>query len=433
MTIWFDYTTSLRATGVSGIGRVEWNVGAALCRVRPDVRAVSVQTGTLIPVTDDEIAASRVVNWAEPPPTASPRRVPAAIRQLINKHAGPAAPLLVEAGVLAYRGINKIHRVARRFAERATPDPASAVSQVALECGDVIVSLGADWSGETVRALGQMSRAAGCKLVTMVYDLIPVCQPHLAFVHAPDLFREYYRTLASNSDLITCISRQTAADLMDFAERESFTLPDVRVLTLGDSDPDDDSVGVAADRDPFFLWVGTIERRKNFELLYDALCYLESRGESLPRLVIVGAEGWGTGEILRQIKLQSTAASRACVFLGPVTNDVLYALYARASALLFPSLYEGWGLPLREAAIRGCPVAAGDQPAAREALDGYDAADFLSLTDPTAWADYIRQPRRQATPLAPRSWTECADDLSTMLGELVTRRSSSPLGPFSDR
>lgn len=91
---------------------------------------------------------------------------------------------------------------------------------------------------------------------------------------------------------------------------------------------------------PYYLFVGTIQPRKNLERIIEAAARIEKR------LVIVGSKGWG-----RDIKMRGNVA-----FLGRVEDKQLPALYSGAIALVFPSLFEGFGLPILEAQACGCPV-----------------------------------------------------------------------------
>jgi glycosyltransferase involved in cell wall biosynthesis len=182
------------------------------------------------------------------------------------------------------------------------------------------------------------------------------------------------------------------------------------VLHLGESSPG--PAGQIAERDDFYLWVGTVERRKNLELVYDALRILESEGRAVPHVVVAGSIGWGVDDLIAELDLQSSAASRAIALLGPVDEATLDRLYRRARALLFPSHYEGWGLPVREAAVRGCPVVAGDCGAVREAASGYAGAVFLPVDDPGPWADHLRHGAASTPPPAQvRTWSDVAKRL----------------------
>ena len=100
------------------------------------------------------------------------------------------------------------------------------------------------------------------------------------------------------------------------------------------------------------MFVGTLEPRKNLARLVAAL---ETLGDSVPQLVVVGATGWG------DIKLDSTISEKSKItsrvkFLGFVEASDLGVLYSNASAFCYPSLMEGFGLPILEAMSYGTPV-----------------------------------------------------------------------------
>jgi len=105
--------------------------------------------------------------------------------------------------------------------------------------------------------------------------------------------------------------------------------------------------------DLYFLTVATVEPRKNLPTLLDAYVQLKQQlGQACPPLVIVGRKGWNCDDILRYM-----AELRDCVhFLGHIPDQDLIALYQMATCLVFPSLYEGFGLPVAEAMAAGCPV-----------------------------------------------------------------------------
>lgn len=113
----------------------------------------------------------------------------------------------------------------------------------------------------------------------------------------------------------------------------------------------------------FILAVGSVEPRKNYLRLLAAYRQLRGRGAvpfiidgrpGVPQLVIAGREGWAFGDTLERIK-----AEPGVRYLGHVDEPTLAGLYASASVLAFPSLYEGFGLPLLEAMSRGVPAVVG--------------------------------------------------------------------------
>ncbi|HEY0830608.1 MAG TPA: glycosyltransferase family 1 protein [Candidatus Dormibacteraeota bacterium] len=125
----------------------------------------------------------------------------------------------------------------------------------------------------------------------------------------------------------------------------------------------------------FILAVGTVEPRKNYPRLLAAFRQLRGRQGSLPfiingrpgvpQLVIAGRPGWAYGDTLERI-----AAEPGVRYLGHVDEATLTALYESASVLAFPSLYEGFGLPLLEAMSRGVPAVIGEAGALPELARG---------------------------------------------------------------
>ncbi len=115
-----------------------------------------------------------------------------------------------------------------------------------------------------------------------------------------------------------------------------------------------------ADR-PFFLCVGTIEPRKNLSTLLDAWEALPASIRKTHVLAVVGTEGWHCDDVMH--RLQTTAH---VAYLDYVPRASLTTLLDAATALVFPSYYEGFGLPLLEAQAIGTPVIASDIPTSRE-------------------------------------------------------------------
>jgi glycosyltransferase involved in cell wall biosynthesis len=128
-------------------------------------------------------------------------------------------------------------------------------------------------------------------------------------------------------------------------------------------------------REPFLLWVGTLEPRKNPKAAIAALrIAVADRVKSLS-LVLVGMNGWRSGSL--GVDLDRELKSANVVWLTSVDDGMLATLYSRAEALIFPSFYEGFGLPILEAMTLGCPVVASDIAVAREV-----AGDTAFFVDP---------------------------------------------------
>jgi alpha-1,3-rhamnosyl/mannosyltransferase len=129
----------------------------------------------------------------------------------------------------------------------------------------------------------------------------------------------------------------------------------------------------------FILAVGTVERRKNYRRLADAYRMLRQRSAAVPPLVVAGKEGWANEDTLRRLR-----AEPGVQLLGHVEDAVLLALYQHARLLAFPSLYEGFGLPLLDAFATGLPALISSTGALPEVAGG--AALMVEAEQPEAIA-----------------------------------------------
>jgi glycosyltransferase involved in cell wall biosynthesis len=137
--------------------------------------------------------------------------------------------------------------------------------------------------------------------------------------------------------------------------------------------------------DRYLLFVGTIEPRKNLTRLLSAFEVVHAEGLT-DGLTIVGKRGWLYGDFFA--RLEASPVRNAVLFPGYVPDEDLPAVYAGAQALVFPSLYEGFGLPVLEAMACGAPVVASHVSSIPEV--GGEAALFFDPTDTDEMAQTIR-------------------------------------------
>jgi glycosyltransferase involved in cell wall biosynthesis len=142
---------------------------------------------------------------------------------------------------------------------------------------------------------------------------------------------------------------------------------------------------------PYFLFVGTVEPRKNLETLLDAWRILKGREGArwTHRLLVVGRHGWRCTPAEEQARARGVEAG--VTVLDYVRDDELPGLYGSAEALVFPSRYEGFGLPPLEAMACGTPVIASTAPAIPEVVG--DAALLCDPDDAAGFAEAMRRVR----------------------------------------
>jgi glycosyltransferase involved in cell wall biosynthesis len=179
---------------------------------------------------------------------------------------------------------------------------------------------------------------------------------------------------------------------------------------------------------PFAIAVSTIQVRKNFDLLYRLWQKFAIDGrQDPPHLVIVGREGFGSADLLHLIRNDPWVA-RTVTVLNDASDAELAWLYDNCAFTLYPSWYEGWGLPLSESLAYGKTFIASDRSSLPQAgqglgvhLDPYDliawGREVLRLTNDTD-ARAAMQQRILAERRLP-SWADCARSVVAAVGKLA--------------
>jgi len=228
--------------------------------------------------------------------------------------------------------------------------------------------------------------------VVTIHDIGPLTHPHF-FSGSHKWLTEMALSRAVNqADALICVSNATANEVEVYTGR---TLKDkIHIVPEGVSPVFFEEVnpeclggidGMPSPEAPYFLAVGSINPRKNIERLVEAF---EQIQDAVPHhLILVGAKGWDDERAWRRVA-RSPVADRIH-FLGFVTDEQLHALYSGASVFAYPSLFEGFGLPVLEAMAAGCPVVTSNRSSlpevAGEAAVTVDPTDVAELAEALAF------------------------------------------------
>jgi len=219
---------------------------------------------------------------------------------------------------------------------------------------------------------------------TTIHDLVPLRFPEWVTKRTLSMHATKYRAAAATCDLFFCNSRFTADDVH---ERLGVAEDRLRVAHPG-VDEQYTAEGERVDLGrPYLLTVATLEPRKNLETLVRAFRLLD--GDHA--LAIVGAEGWGDRPQLDHPGI---------IRLGFVADAELARLYRGAAAFVFPSHFEGFGIPVVEAMASGVPCVVSSPPSLNEAAG--DAAVRVEPGDPEAIAAGVERALAESDELRAR-------------------------------
>ena len=205
------------------------------------------------------------------------------------------------------------------------------------------------------------------KKVIIIHDLLPVLHPEYFFDNENKILFEKILKSISKDDIVICVSKSTKHDFLKF--HSSSNLDNIYITHLAGAacfkpnlSKEDAERIIGKYRIPYekryFLSVCTIEPRKNIGVLIGAHeKLLKILPESVrPELILTGEVGWKVQPILDKINIINTEFPNSIILTGFVTDEELSVFYSNTAAFVYPSFYEGFGLPPLEAMQCGAPV-----------------------------------------------------------------------------
>ncbi|MCH4091491.1 glycosyltransferase family 4 protein [Acetobacter sp.] len=445
--LWIDITDLLDYLGQhsrpSGIQRVVSELARTLVECAPertrfvrrfagpyDFETVSWRDMEVLFAEASERTVSRQVVQAAPfspagtGPFIPPQGLFALIREAVNMQASVFRHLNRLGENLTGR-FRRAFRQSSLHSQNSLPHSASGLllSEQARP-GDVFLVPGSPWNfadyARTVRWLRDSRRMT---FGLLIHDMIPVFNPEWCDRGVIANFTIWHRTVLPLADHVFTTSAATARDVQKYARQERMSLlsepaPIGIGAPLPRSAPASDRPTRLPPPDSYVLFVSTLEARKNhIQMVRVWRRLMEERGAAhVPTLVFAGRVGWLVQDLMQQLDGMNWLDGKIRHIASP-TDRELASLYDGCLFTVFPSLAEGWGLPVSESLASGKPCLASGTTAIPEAggsfaryFDPDNAGDIFriiseTLDDPqalVAWKDRIRRTYR------PPQWQDCA-------------------------
>jgi glycosyltransferase involved in cell wall biosynthesis len=259
---------------------------------------------------------------------------------------------------------------------------------LALTAHDTLVCAGAGWTHNDIAAITAAKRKLGFRFVLFCHDIIPLMFSHYFKAHDVEAQRCYCDLAFPAADLVIFSSRTVAADVRAYCDARGILLGAAAVCPLGangSSSAASAPLPAGLEAGGYALLVSTIEPRKGHRLIYDAWVKLLDAGipqRSRFKLVFAGRKGWMVDDLMRDLRRDPRIADTIQI-LPDAGDATVSALYRDAAFCLYPSRYEGYGLPVVEAFQHGKAVLASTGGAVPEVVGGLSPC--LDPTDGEAW------------------------------------------------
>lgn len=349
-------------------------------------------------------------------------------------------------------GFMTLCRLALESGDRTDPEWMDAYTELKVDIslapplkfktGAFLVNLGTSWwLRDYFLFVREAKRAHGVRYIPFVHDLIPIITPQYCVKELTQEFIEWVLGVFHHADFFLVNSNATKGDLLKVAGILGHELDpeNVAVIPLDAQfrDPDQQLAPVRKLREwqlapgEFALMVSTIEVRKNHAAAFEAwLALIDRHGVNrVPKLVCVGKRGWLDDAVYAQIEASPHLRSRVIILSG-LSDEELGLLYSTCRFTLYPSHYEGWGLPVTESLCYGKVPLLPDNSSLPEAGGPfavyYESGSIAQLTEKAEMlmfddAERARLEEKIRAEFRPRKWQDIADQIGREIESFVKR------------
>lgn len=333
------------------------------------------------------------------------------------------------------RGIGLVGQISPRLSsmasEKAVQLQARNYIQVNPHQGDTVFIPWGEWWDDNFLVMLERFAAQKIKIVPVIHDIGPIVQPQYSG-HSTESLTNYCRRIVPISSLVLCVSKNTKNDLEMWLKQQTLTVPRLGIFREGD---DFTAASTSEPVDPVFqrsglkgqdyiMFVGTVELKKNHQLLYYVYKLAKEKGYTLPKLLIVGRPGWHT-EHLYELVVNDPDTQNEILFLQDISDEELAWLYDHCLFTIQASFYEGWGIPVAESIARGIPCLAARTSSMVEIAPGI--VEHFSANSPEEcmeailrWNDpkELALAKKKVKSYIPTSWDDSFEQIKHLIEEI---------------
>jgi len=383
MKTWFDVSGIYNWRGnFTGIQRIVYNLGKEFYQDDPATGFFIYTHHKFVEVSFAELESRLQASANEG--TTSGRK--SFNRAAFQHHAVSGAKAMVHGTPLesvsraAYSGARKVYRKSKSRS-RGSHDEIFSTN-------DVVIVIDGNWQfSGYADAIIKAKANRQFRLVHFVNDIVALRNPAYVNRGAEKIIGGYFSKIFKSADKLIAISNHTKEDIKWYLKKiGSDSTPDIDVIRLGSDIKSVSPQKPDAIKEPFLLAVSTVEVRKNYVSLYYAYKLAAEQVVDLPNLVIIGRKGWMAEETYALMTKDAEINGKISIFSN-VNDHELEWLYQNCLFTVFPSFYEGWGLPIAESLAHGKCCVSSNTSSMPEA--GGELVSYASPYSPSEFLEKI--------------------------------------------